>query len=62
MLNVIPGVESILWKHTVLKQTLPFLTTCGNLIDNVDQQHDLQRLKHEKQVVFLQPRYVGIVV
>jgi hypothetical protein len=35
---------------------------CGNLMVNVDQQRNVQRLGQKKQAMFLQPLYGGTVV
>ena len=35
-LNVIPGVESVLWKHILLKKICAFDIACGYLIVYVD--------------------------
>ena len=42
-MNVITGVESVLWKHILLKKHVRLYIACGNLMVNVDQQHNLQR-------------------
>ena len=48
-LNVIPGFELVLWKNILLKKYVQFYIKCGNLMVNVDQQHNVQRLNQKKQ-------------
>jgi hypothetical protein len=51
----IPGVELFLWKHFVKNSCVHLYITRGNLMINLDQQRYLQRLKQNKQAVFVQP-------
>lgn len=42
MRYIIPGVESVFWKYVFFKYERLYIA-CGNLIFNVDKQHNLQR-------------------
>jgi len=52
VLYIIPGVESVRWKRILLKYVRLYVA-CGNLLVNVDQQHNLQRLTQKIQEVCL---------
>jgi hypothetical protein len=47
VLYIIPGVESVFWKHIFYKYVRLYIG-CGNLTVSVDQQHNLQRLTQNK--------------
>jgi hypothetical protein len=40
-INVIPGVESVLWKYIWFEKHVRLYIACGNLMVNVCQQHNL---------------------
>jgi chloramphenicol 3-O-phosphotransferase len=56
------NVESVLWKFILLKNCVHLYIACGNLMVNVDQQRNVQRLEQKKQEMFFQPLYDGTVV
>jgi chaperonin cofactor prefoldin len=45
-----------------VKNYVRLYIACGNLMVNVDQQRNVQRLEQKKEAMFLQPLYVGTVV